>query len=115
MLRKKFVPLCLTVCLLCVATPIALFAETGEVLQQVSANGQRNLRPFPAKDKWEIQCDSKGTLLTITVFSADGKTSSVAATQEGAGSGSSYQPKGGQYFLQVTATGAWTITVVQLP
>ena len=115
MLRKKFVSLCLAVCLLCVATPMALFAETGAVLQEVSANGQRNLRPFTVKDKWEIQWDSKGTLLTITLFTADGKISSIAASQDGPGSGSSYQPKGGEYFLQVTGTGAWTIKVVQLP
>src|SRR5262245_58608940 len=115
MLLEKLVSFCLVVCFLYVATPVALLAETEHVLQEVSANGQRNLRPFTAKDKWEIQWDSKGTLLTITVFSADGKTSSVAATQEGLGSGSSYQPKGGEYFLQVIATGAWTITVVQLP
>lgn len=115
MLLEKFVPFGLVICFLYVATPIALLAETGAVLQEVSANGQRNLRPFTVKDKWEIQWDSKGTLLTITLFTADGKTSSIAASQDGPGSGSSYQPKGGEYFLQVTGTGAWTIKVVQLP
>ena len=115
MLLEKLVSLCLVVCFLYVATPNALLAETGAVLQEVSANGQRNLRPFTVKDKWEIQWDSKGTLLTITLFTADGKTSSIAASQDGPGSGSSYQPKGGEYFLQVTGTGAWTIKMVQLP
>ena len=115
MLFKKSVSLCLVVCFLYLATPVALLAETEQVLQKVSANGQRNLRPFTAKDKWEIQWEAKGTLLTITIFSADGKLSNVAATQEGPGDGSSYQPKGGEYYLQVSGTGEWTITVVQLP
>lgn len=112
---KHSVPFCLIAFLLYAASPFALGAADEQVLQQVSANGQRNLRPFTAKDKWEIQWDAKGTLLTITIFSADGKLSSVAATQDGPGSGSSYQAKGGEYYLQVTGTGEWTITVVQLP
>ena len=115
MLLKKCLSLCLIACFLYVATPIVIMAESEQVLQQVSANGQRNLRPFTAKDKWEIQWDAKGTLLTITIFTTDGKLSTVAATQEGPGSGSSYQPKGGEYYLQASGTGEWTITVVQLP
>jgi hypothetical protein len=34
-------------------------AGDAQVVQQVSANGQRNLRPFTVKDKWEIQWDAK--------------------------------------------------------
>jgi hypothetical protein len=29
-------------------------AGDAQVVQQVSANGQRNLRPFTVKDKWEF-------------------------------------------------------------
>jgi hypothetical protein len=28
-------------------------ADDPQVVQQVSANGQRNLRPFTVKDKWD--------------------------------------------------------------
>jgi hypothetical protein len=44
---------------------------------------QRNLRPFTAKDKWEIQWDSKGSVLSITIYIADGKLVDLAVTQEG--------------------------------
>ena len=86
-----------------------------EVIQKLSANGQRNLRPFVVKDKWEIQWDSKGSNLSITIYAADGRMLDVAATQKGPGNGSSYQPGGGNYYLQVSGTGEWTVTVVQLP
>jgi hypothetical protein len=100
---------------LVVASPLGTAAGDGQVIQQVSANGQRNLRPFTVKDRWEIQWDSKGSLLTITIYKADGKLFDAAAMQQGPGSGSSYQPKGGEYYLQISGTGEWTITVVQLP
>jgi endonuclease YncB( thermonuclease family) len=85
------------------------------VIQKVSANGQRNLRPFVVRDKWEIQWDSKGSVLSITIYTANGKIVDLAATQKGPGSGSSYQAVGGEYYLQVNGTGEWTVTVVQLP
>jgi micrococcal nuclease len=97
------------------ASALPSAASDQEVIQKLSGNGQRNLRPFVVKDKWEIQWDSKGSSLSITIYTADGKMLDVAATQKGAGSGSSYQPKAGEYYLQVTGTGEWTVTVVQLP
>jgi hypothetical protein len=90
-------------------------AADGNVVQQVSANGQRNLHPFSIKDKWEIQWDSKGSLLNITIFTADGKIFDPGPMQQGPGKGSSFQPKGGDYYLGVSGTGEWTVTVVQLP
>lgn len=89
-------------------------ASDEQVIQKLSANGQRNLRPFVVKDKWEIQWDSKGSNLSITIYGADGRVVDVAATQKGSGNGSSYQAKGGEYYLQVNGTGEWTVTVVQL-
>ncbi len=49
------------------------------------------------------------TLLTITIFSVDGKLSNVAATQEGPGNGSSYyqliSPKGENIIFKSTGLG----------
>jgi hypothetical protein len=98
-----------------VASPLGTSAGDGQVIQQVSANGQRNLRPFTVKDKWELQWDSKGSMLAITVYKADGTLFDVGPMQNKPGSGSSYQPKGGNYYLQVSGSGEWTVTVVQLP
>jgi len=105
----------LIVCFLLAAHPMVAAAEDGQVIQQISANGQRNLRHFTVKDKWEIQWDSKGSLLTITIYKADGKMFDSGPMQQGPGRGSSYQPKGGEYYLGVQGTGEWTVTVVQLP
>ena len=44
-----------------------------------------------------------------------GNLPNVGASQTGPGTGSSYQPKGGSFYLNVAATGDWTVTVVQLP
>ncbi len=115
MMLLKFVSICLVGFSLCAATPVALSAEPAQVLLKVSANGIRNLRPFTVKDKWEIQWDSKGELLTINIHTPDGTFFGVAGMQQGPGSGSSYQPKGGDFYLQIIGTGEWTITVVQLP
>jgi hypothetical protein len=38
----------------------------------------------------------------------------VPANQQGSGKGSSYQAKGGQYYLQVNAIGKWTIKIVEI-
>jgi hypothetical protein len=113
--HKGFLFLGLIACLVVAAGPGRVEAGDGQVIQKVSAIGQRNLRPFTAKDGWEIQWDSKGSLLTITVFNADGKLVDIAATQKGPGSGSSSRRKGGDYYLRVSGTGKWTVTVVQLP
>lgn len=115
LMPHKCVSVCLVSFLLYTATPVAIMAESGQVLQKVSANGIRNLSPFSARDKWEIQWESKGTMLAISIYSANGKFISVAAMQEGPGNGKTYEPKGGEYYLEVSGTGEWTVTVVQVP
>lgn len=85
------------------------------VVQEVSANGSRNLRPFTVKDRWEIRWRASGSVLTITVRHPDGKLAAVGGSADKPGTGSSYQPKGGTYFLDVMGIGDWTVTVVQLP
>jgi len=115
MRHKKLLHRILIVFSLIVLSPFRISAEDGQVVQQVSANGQRNLRPFTVKDKWEIQWDSKGSLLNISIFTTDGKIFDPGPMQQGPGRGSSFQPKGGDYYLAVSGTGEWTVTVVQLP
>jgi hypothetical protein len=105
----------LIACLLVAAGPLHVAAGDGQVIQQVSASGQRNLRPFTVKDKWEIQWDSKGSLLGITIYKTDGNLFDPGPMQKGPGSGSSYQRKGGDYYLGINGAGEWTVTVVQLP
>ena len=101
---------------------IGLQAADEQVIQKESANGTRNLRPFTVKDHWEVRWENKGSMLTITAYREDApaddplaKMPVVVGMATQAGSGASYQPKGGRYYLAVGGTGAWTVTVVQLP
>ncbi len=113
--RRRWSVLGLAACIWIAVSPVPVVAAEGQVIQQVSANGMRNLRPFTVKDRWEIQWESKGTLLTITIYKPDGTGGDIAAMQNGPGRGSSYLPKGGEYYLQVSGVGEWTVTVMQLP
>lgn len=54
-------------------------------------------------------------MLTITVRHRDGKLAATGGVATAPGSGSSYQPRGGTYYLGVNGMGDWTVTVIQLP
>ena len=85
------------------------------VLQTFSGSGQSTTRPFRVDARWEIRWQASGDIFQIYVFEENGTINGVAANQQGAGSGQAFQPKGGSYYLQMNAIGAWTVTVVQLP
>ena len=83
------------------------------VVKEFSGSGGRNTRPFTVKNGWEIQWDAKGDIFQLFLYTANGDTVGIPANQQGSGKGSSYQAKGGQYYLQVNAIGNWNIQVVQ--
>jgi len=96
----------------------ALFAgqaiAEGDVVKTFSGSGGKNTRPFTVQSGWEIQWDAKGDLFQIYLHTSNGDMVGVPANQQGAGAGSSYQPEGGQYYLQVNAIGDWSIKIVNL-
>jgi hypothetical protein len=75
-------------------------------------SGGLNTRPFRTTGPWEIQWDSKGDIFQLFLYTGNGDMDGVPANQQGAGKGTSYQPKGGTYYLQVNAIGSWTIRIV---
>jgi hypothetical protein len=83
------------------------------VVKEFSGSGGKNTRPFTVKDGWEIQWDAKGDIFQLFLYTANGDMEGVPANQQGSGKGSSYQAKGGSYYLQVNAIGNWAIKVVQ--
>ncbi len=83
------------------------------VVKNFAGTGGRNTRPFTVKDGWEIQWDVKGDIFQLFLYTANGDMVGVPANQQGSGKGSSYQAKGGQYYLQVNAIGKWNIDIVQ--
>ena len=82
------------------------------VVKEFSGSGGKNTRPFNVKDGWEIQWDAKGDIFQLFLYTANGDIAGVSANQQGSGKGSSYQAKGGQYYLQVNAIGNWAIKIV---
>jgi hypothetical protein len=66
------------------------------------------------KDGWEIQWDAKGSLFQVFLYTANGDMSGILANQSGSSKGSSYQAKGGQYYIKVNAIGNWTFKIVQI-
>jgi len=86
-----------------------------DILQRESATGSRNLRPFTVKDGWELRWDAKGPSFSVSLYRPNGDPVDGLASQQKPGSGSSFYPKGGTYYLSIISGGDWTITVVQLP
>lgn len=83
------------------------------VVQEFSGSGGTNTRPFTVQDHWEIQWEAAGSVFQVYLFNGAGEMQGVAANQQGSGTGSSFQPKGGDYYLQVNAIGAWEVRVAQ--
>lgn len=84
------------------------------LIKMFTGTGLMTTRPFTAPDKWEIQWTAQGGSFAIFLYDAEGKILAVAANQTGPGSGSSYQPKGGEYVLQISPMGPWTVKVVKV-
>jgi len=96
--------------LVLIASPV--LSDT--VVTSFQGSGGKNTRPFTVQKGWEIQWDSNGDIFQLYLYTADGNLEGVPANQQGAGKGSSYQAKGGKYYLQVNALGAWKINIVQV-
>jgi hypothetical protein len=79
-----------------------------------SGSGQHATRPFSVPDGWEVQWDFSGDILQIYVSSEGGDLAGIAANQQGSGSGSSFQARGGSYYLEINAIGDWTVRVVEV-
>lgn len=81
---------------------------------EFTGNGAVNTRPFSMDGPWEIQWEADGDIFQVFLHTADGEIVDVAANQMGSGSGTSFQPRGGEYYLQVNAIGDWTVRVLPL-
>ena len=84
------------------------------VIANFTGSGGLNTRPFTTTGPWEIQWIANGEIFQLYLFSSAGDLEGVPANQQGAGKGSSYQPKGGTYYLQVNAMGNWKIIIVPI-
>ena len=78
-----------------------------------SGNGSRNTRPFNVKGPWEIQWESDKYIF-IEVYDKDGKYVDNSGIESDSGRGNSFQPTGGDYYLNIKGGGAWTVRVVAI-
>lgn len=88
-------------------------AKADTINKDFSGNGIQITRPFSVPDGWEIQWSNQD-FLQIFVWPVDGGSPEIVANQTGPGNGTSYQPKGGSYYLKVNGIGDWTIKVVKI-
>lgn len=90
------------------------WAADEQIVQQLSANGSRTIRPFTVKDGWEVRWKTDKDV-DIYLVDPNGDLVDKLASSDHAGTGSTYHAKGGTYSLKISTRGNWTITVVQLP
>ena len=83
-------------------------------LVNLSGSGMTITRPFTVNGPWEIQWDVSGSFFAVTIYKADGSLFDIGGSQQGAGKGSSYQPKNGNYYLKIMAIGNWELKVVEI-
>ena len=77
-------------------------------------SGMQTTRPFEVDDKWEIQWDASGMIFQVFLYDSSGSLQGIVANQQGAGTGSSFQPTGGEYYLEINAMGNWEIEIVDV-
>ncbi len=71
-------------------------------------------RPFHVDGPWEVRWRSDGAFSAVLHLVGAATTTLIAqAPQHGASS--AYQPKAGDFYLEVDASGPWTMEVVQVP
>lgn len=103
-----------------IARALALFAALvltlahAQTVQTYEGNGLQNLRPFTVNDHWEVRWNARGDFFSLYLHDEHGNLVDVHANQSGAGSDSTYTPRGGRYYYQVNAIGPWTLEIVQL-
>ena len=100
---------------LCLLSPPLLFGYVENLVNEIEGKGSANTRPFTVSQNWEVQYEVKsGGLFAIALHDSQGNLISFLAKQIVEGSGRSFYPKGGTYYLNVTSSSDWTIKIVEL-
>lgn len=88
--------------------------KADKVIAQYSGNGIKSTRPFSVDGSWEVQWEASGQVFQIYLYTQSGRMAGVLANQQGAGTGSSYQPKSGKYYLKINAMGNWNVKIINV-
>jgi hypothetical protein len=87
----------------------------GDVIAEFSGAGGANTLPFRATGPWKIvwTCTAE---ISINAETSDGQHSELLVWAAPPGSGTSYWPQPGTYFLKITTLhGRWQIKVIAAP
>lgn len=88
--------------------------EDGQVLATFSDNTSTTTRPVTLPNSWELQWEYEGEGNFIIWVHDDGDYPDLAANHIGSGSGAHYEPQGGEYYFDVTASDTWQIIIVNV-
>ena len=94
------------------STRIALAEDV--LVAEYSGKGYQVMRPFTVQGPWEVQWTSDGGAFAVYVADESDSTGDLIANQSGGGSGSSYRPEGGSYYLKIEGSGQWQIKIVAI-
>ena len=99
--------------------PLVLFmfllipAGAEGVIKEFSGTETITTEPFTVPDNWEIQWETKGQYLQILINTGDSVPLDYATQQMGPGKGTSKQEKGGNYILDMNASGEWKVKILK--
>lgn len=95
--------------------PAAKSSET--IVSSWHGSSNMQTRPFHVDGPWELQWHNAQGLFTVTLHRLDGSQSKDLLVANGvvADSSSSYQPEGGDFYLEIEAVAPWYIQAVLVP
>lgn len=98
---------------LAVVAPASQPQAGGEVVHW-SGSSTMTTRPFHVDGAWELQWTSDG-FMSMTLHRMDGDETKLVAMAAERSASSSFQPKGGTFYLEIAAAAPWTAKIIRLP
>lgn len=88
-----------------------------KVIAKWSGSGQMSTRPFHVDGPWELQWNTAKGYFSATLHRMSGSGSKLALLANGmeSGSSSSYQPAGGDFYIEFSGMQPWSARVVSVP
>ena len=84
------------------------------LIQKYGGNGRKITRPFRTSGPWEVQWQNDGAGFAIWLHASDGERLDLLANEASAGSGSSFVPTAGSYYLDISGSDLWIVRVVEI-
>jgi hypothetical protein len=99
------------------SAPIQAAANVEKVVTKWSGSSNMQTRPFHVDGPWELQWNTAKGYFSATLHrtSGHGPTAVLLANGTESGSSSSYQPVGGDFYVEFGAMQPWSARVVALP